>query len=91
MTKIYMNEIIVAKIKMVKIIMAKLTDALPTPWRTQMWVQMKDNRRRKSQDVLPSSQHFEGLRGVLELWDGTKKNWQAYSLTWACTQPTHSG
>jgi hypothetical protein len=31
MTKIYMNEIIVAKIKMVKIIMAKLTDALPTP------------------------------------------------------------
>ncbi len=35
-------------------------DALPTPYRTQMWVQVKDNRRRRSWDALPSSQHFEG-------------------------------
>jgi hypothetical protein len=48
-------------------------DALPTPWRTQMWVQMKGSGR-KSQDAFPSSQHFEGLRGVLELRDGTRKN-----------------
>jgi len=67
------------------------SDALPTPWRTQMWIQVKDNGRRRSRDTLPSSQHFEGLRGVLELRDGTTKSWQAYSLTRACTQPTQSG
>jgi hypothetical protein len=37
-----------------------LVDALPTPWRTQMWVQVKDSGRRRSRDALPSSQHFEG-------------------------------
>jgi hypothetical protein len=37
-----------------------IDDALPTPWRTQMWVQVKDNGRRRSRDALPSSQHFEG-------------------------------
>ncbi len=35
-------------------------DALWTPWRIQMWVQVKDNGRRRSRDALPSSQHFEG-------------------------------
>jgi hypothetical protein len=30
-------------------------DALPTPWRTQMWVQVKDNGRKRSRDALPSS------------------------------------
>jgi hypothetical protein len=35
-------------------------DALPTPCRTQMWVQVKDNGRSRSRDALPSSQHFEG-------------------------------
>jgi hypothetical protein len=35
-------------------------DALPTPWRTQMWVQVKDNGRRRSRDALPSSQHLRG-------------------------------
>ncbi len=38
-------------------------DALPTPWRTQMWVQVKDIGRRRSRDALPSSQHFEGVEG----------------------------
>jgi hypothetical protein len=38
----------------------KDNDALLTPWRTQMWVQVKDSGRRRSQDALPSSQHFEG-------------------------------
>jgi hypothetical protein len=36
------------------------SDALPTPWRTQMWVQVKDSGRRRSREALPSSQHFEG-------------------------------
>jgi hypothetical protein len=35
-------------------------DALPTPWRTQMWVQVKDNGRGRSRGTFPSSQHFEG-------------------------------
>jgi hypothetical protein len=35
-------------------------DALPTPWRTQMWVQVKDSGRGRSRDAFPSSQHFEG-------------------------------
>jgi hypothetical protein len=35
-------------------------DALPTPWRTQMWVQMKDSGRGRSRDAVPSSQHLEG-------------------------------
>jgi hypothetical protein len=35
-------------------------DALPTLWRTQMWVQVKDSERGRSRDTLPSSQHFEG-------------------------------
>jgi hypothetical protein len=28
---------------------------------------------------------------VLELRDGTKKKWQAYSLTRTCTKPTQNG
>jgi hypothetical protein len=35
-------------------------DAPPTPRRTQMWVQLKDNERERSQDALPSSQHLKG-------------------------------
>jgi hypothetical protein len=35
-------------------------DALPTPWRTQMWVQVEDSGRERSQGTLPNSQHFEG-------------------------------
>jgi len=35
-------------------------DALPIPWRTQMWVQVKDNGRGRNRGTLPSSQHFEG-------------------------------
>jgi hypothetical protein len=35
-------------------------DALPTPWRTQMWIQAKDSGRGRSRDTLLSSQHFEG-------------------------------
>jgi hypothetical protein len=35
-------------------------DALPTPWRTQMWVQVKDNGKGRSRGMLPNSQHFEG-------------------------------
>jgi len=45
-----------------------------------MWIQVQDSERGKSRGTLPSSQHFEGYRGVLELRDGTKKSWQA-SLT----------
>jgi hypothetical protein len=37
-----------------------MPDALPTPWRTQMWVQVKDSGRRRSRDVFPSSQHLRG-------------------------------
>jgi hypothetical protein len=35
-------------------------DALPTPRKTQMWVQVEDNERGRSWGTLPSSQHFEG-------------------------------
>jgi hypothetical protein len=35
-------------------------DALPTPWRTQLWIQVKDSERRRSRDTLLNSQHFEG-------------------------------
>jgi hypothetical protein len=38
----------------------KKIDALPTPWRTQGWVQVKDSGRGRSRDAFPSSQHFEG-------------------------------
>jgi hypothetical protein len=44
------------------------------------WVQVHDNGRGRSWGTFLSSQHFEGYRGVLELRDGIKKNWQA-SLT----------
>jgi len=39
-----------------------IPDALPTPQRTQRWVQMKHSGsgRRRSRSALPSSQHFEG-------------------------------
>ncbi len=45
-------------------------DALPTPWRTQMWVQVKDSGRRRSRDALPSSQHLR-VRGPLVLGPAT--------------------
>jgi hypothetical protein len=35
-------------------------DALPTPQKTQMWVQVENSGKVKSQGKLPSSQHFEG-------------------------------
>jgi hypothetical protein len=37
-----------------------LYDALPTPWRTQMWVQVEDNEKGSNRSTLPSLQHFEG-------------------------------
>ncbi len=37
-----------------------INDARPTPQRTQMWVQAKNNGRGRSRGTLPSSQHFEG-------------------------------
>jgi hypothetical protein len=64
-------------------------DTLPTPWRTQMWVQVKDSRRGRSRGTLFSSQHFKGQRGVLELREGTKKSWQA-SLTHTGLHTTHT-
>jgi hypothetical protein len=41
-------------------IIFRLHDALPTPRRTQMWVQVKDSRRESSWGTFPNSQHFEG-------------------------------
>jgi len=35
-------------------------DALPTPRRTKMWVQIENNGRGKIWGTLPNSQHFEG-------------------------------
>jgi hypothetical protein len=35
-------------------------DALPTPRRTQMRVQVENSGRRKNRGTFPSSQHFEG-------------------------------
>jgi hypothetical protein len=35
-------------------------DALPTPWGTQMWVQVEKKEKRRSRGTLPGSQHFEG-------------------------------
>jgi len=29
-----------------------------------------ENNKRRSWGTLPSSQHFKGKRGMLELWDG---------------------
>jgi len=66
-----------------------VNDALPTPWRTQMWIQIKNSGRRKSRSTLPSSQHFEGWKCVLELWDGTRKSWQA-SLTQTGLHTAHT-
>jgi hypothetical protein len=37
-----------------------LNDAPPTPWKTQMWVQVKDSGRKRSRDTFPSSQHLKG-------------------------------
>jgi len=36
------------------------SDAFPTPWKTQMWVQVENIGRRRSRGMLPNSQHFEG-------------------------------
>jgi hypothetical protein len=52
----------------------RYTNALLTIQRTQMWAQIRNSERRRSWGTLPSSQHFEGYRGVLELRDGTRKN-----------------
>jgi hypothetical protein len=37
-----------------------LIDALPTPQRTQTWVQVENSERGRGWGTLPSSQHFEG-------------------------------
>jgi hypothetical protein len=37
-----------------------IIDALPIPWRTQMWAQVEDSEKGRSRSMLPSSQHFEG-------------------------------
>jgi hypothetical protein len=39
------------------------SDALPTLWWTQMWVQTENNRRVNSRNTLPGSQHFNGVEG----------------------------
>ncbi len=36
------------------------SDALPTPWKTQMWIQVENSGRRRSRGTFLSSQHFEG-------------------------------
>ncbi len=41
----------------------KFGDALPTPWRTQMWVQTENNGKVRSRGILLSSQHFGGVEG----------------------------
>ncbi len=38
-------------------------DAFPTPWGTQMWVQIENNERAKNQGMLLGSQHFRGVEG----------------------------
>jgi hypothetical protein len=47
------------------------SDVLPTPWGTQMWVQIENNKRVKSQGTLPGSQHFTGVEGHARVpgWD----------------------
>jgi len=35
-------------------------DALPTPWKIQMWIQVENNGRRRSRGTLPNSQQFDG-------------------------------
>jgi hypothetical protein len=34
---------------------------------------------------------LEGYKGVLEFWDGTRKNDKLQLLTWTCTKPTQGG
>jgi hypothetical protein len=38
-------------------------DTLPTPWKTQMWVQVENNGKRKNQGAFLNSQHFEKVEG----------------------------
>jgi hypothetical protein len=49
---------LINQVKLIKSI--GLIDALPTPRRTQMWVPVENNGRRRSRGMLPGSQHFEG-------------------------------
>jgi len=67
----------------------KVDDAFPTPWKTQMWVQVEDSGRGRSRGTLPSSQHFERYKDVLKLRDETRKSWQA-SLTHTGLHTTHT-
>jgi len=56
-------------------------DALPTPWGIQMWVPNKKTMEEQGVGACSLARNtLEGYRGVFELWDGTRKNWQA-SLT----------
>jgi hypothetical protein len=48
----------------VGLVITKLVnDALPTPWRIQMWVQIKNNKRLRNRGMLLSSQHFRRVEG----------------------------
>jgi hypothetical protein len=45
----------ILKVLMMVLKVLMVADTLPTPWGTQMWVQIENNRRVKSQGTLPSS------------------------------------
>jgi len=41
--------------------------------------------------MLPGSEHFEGVEGCVELWDGIKKSDKHQLLTQTCTKSTQGG
>jgi hypothetical protein len=55
------KKIKIKAMKNIKITTWKMQDdALPTPCKTQKWVQVQDNRRGRSRGTFLNSQHFEG-------------------------------
>jgi hypothetical protein len=50
---------------------------------------MGNNGRGKNRGTFPGLRHFEGQRGMLDLWDGTRKSWQAL-LTHTGLHKTHT-
>jgi hypothetical protein len=63
----------------------------PTPWRTQMWVQVKGSGKRRSRGTLPSSQHLRGRGACWSSGMGLGQVDKLHSLTRACTRPSQSG
>jgi hypothetical protein len=68
------------------------SDALPTPWGTQMWIPNRKQRKSKSQGMLPGSQHFwrvKGRAGASGWGLGRINKLQLFTRT--CTKPTQGG